>query len=351
MAPTKQQKAFCAVEYAKTTSVITVQRNFRRQFEVDPPDKNSIKRWHTQLMETGCLCKGKSTGRPSHSEETVDRVRQSFLRSPMKSVRKASRELALPRSTVWDVLHKRLKFKAYKLTLVQALTENDKQLRTVFSVNMLEFLENDDFGDRIVFSDEATFHMNGRVNRHNVRIWGSEHPRQIIEHVRDSPKLNVFAAICRRKLYGPFFFAERTVRGHSYLDMLENWLMPQLEEDSQDFIFQQDGAPPHFHNDVRWYLNEHLPQRWIGRTGRDDEALLKWPPRSPDMTPCDFFLWGFVKDRVFVPPLPRDLMELRERIREAFAAVTRDLLMRVWTEMDYRLDICRVTKGAHIESL
>jgi hypothetical protein len=48
MAPTKQQKAFCAVEYAKT-SVITVQRNFRRQFEVDPPDKNSIKRWHIAL--------------------------------------------------------------------------------------------------------------------------------------------------------------------------------------------------------------------------------------------------------------------------------------------------------------
>ena len=63
MAPTKQQKAFCAVEYAKTTSVITVQRSFRRQFEVDPSDKNSIKLWHTQLMETGCLCKGKSTGR------------------------------------------------------------------------------------------------------------------------------------------------------------------------------------------------------------------------------------------------------------------------------------------------
>jgi hypothetical protein len=38
MAPTKQQKALCAVDYAKTTSVITVQRNFRRQFEVDPPD-------------------------------------------------------------------------------------------------------------------------------------------------------------------------------------------------------------------------------------------------------------------------------------------------------------------------
>ncbi|GFV06774.1 uncharacterized protein TNCV_1611871 [Trichonephila clavipes] len=91
--------------------------------------------------------------------------------------------------------------------------------------------------------------------------------------------------------------------------------MPQLEEDSQDFIFHQNGAPPHFHNDVRRYLNEHLPQRWIDRTGRDDKELLKWPLRSPDMAACDFFLWSFIKDKVFVPPLPRDLVELLGRIR------------------------------------
>ncbi|GFY54598.1 protein fantom [Trichonephila inaurata madagascariensis] len=78
MVPTKPQKAFCAVEYAKTMSSITVQRNFWRQFGVVTLDKNSIKRWYTQLMETGCLCKGKSTGR-SRSEEAVDRVQQSFL--------------------------------------------------------------------------------------------------------------------------------------------------------------------------------------------------------------------------------------------------------------------------------
>ncbi|GFS47175.1 DUF4817 domain-containing protein [Trichonephila inaurata madagascariensis] len=72
MAPTKIQKAFCAVEYAKTMSFITVQLNFRQQFGVEAPDKNSIKRWHTQLMKTGCLCKGKSTGRP-YSEETFDK--------------------------------------------------------------------------------------------------------------------------------------------------------------------------------------------------------------------------------------------------------------------------------------
>jgi len=53
----------------------------------------------------------------------------------------------------------------------------------------------------------------------------------------------------------------------------------------------------------REFLNQHLPQRWI-RRGTGDQMLLAWPPRSPDATPCDFFLWGYVKDQVYVPPLP-----------------------------------------------
>jgi len=85
--------------------------------------------------------------------------------------------------------------------------------------------------------------------------------------------------------------------------MLENWLMPQLNEDSNDYIFQYDGSSAHY-KDVRRYLNRNLPQRWIGRTGKEDDALIRWPNPSPDLTSCDFFFWRFVKDTVFVPPLP-----------------------------------------------
>jgi hypothetical protein len=139
--------------------------------------------------------------------------------------------------------------------------------------------------------------------------------------------------------------------GISYLDMLQQWLLPQLEEDSPGFIFQQDGAPPHFHNEVRSELNDRLPNRWIGRAGSDDDELLRWPPRSPDLTPCDFFLWGFVKDRVFVPPLPQTMLDLRARITAAIAVIDHDMLQRVWQALNYRLDVCRVTKGAYIEHL
>jgi hypothetical protein len=68
-----------------------------------------------------------------------------------------------------------------------------------------------------------------------------ENRHAILEHKRDSPKLIVFCAISHRKIYGPFFFAEATVTGVNYLDMLEQWLLPQLERDTVDFIFQHDA--------------------------------------------------------------------------------------------------------------
>ena len=98
-------------------------------------------------------------------------------------------------------------------------------------------------------------------------------------------------------------------------------------------------------------LNRVLQQRWIGRAAKGDNHLLPWPPRSPDLTPCDFFLWGFVKDSVYVPPLPMSLSELRDRITHALQTITADMLHRVWDEFDYRVDVCRVTQGAHTEGL
>ena len=61
--------------------------------------------------------------------------------------------------------------------------------------------------------------------------------------------------------------------------------MPQMNEDSDDYVSQQGGCLAHFHNDVRESVNTNLPQRWIGRFAQEDVALMRWPPRSPDLTP------------------------------------------------------------------
>jgi hypothetical protein len=75
------------------------------------------------------------------------------------------------------------------------------------------------------------------------------------------------------------------------------------------------------------------------------------PALTPNLTPCDFFLWGYVKDRVYVPSLLGDLPELRLIIMDAVASIDVHMLERVWQELDYRIDVLRVTKGGHIEHL
>ena len=90
-------------------------------------------------------------------------------------------------------------------------------------------------------------------------------------------------------------------------------------------------------------MDATFPDRWIWRDGP-----APWPPRSPNITPLELFLWGHVKDKVFSTPVP-DFTNLKARITDAFATITEDILKNTWREIDYRLDVLRATKGAHVE--
>jgi len=90
-------------------------------------------------------------------------------------------------------------------------------------------------------------------------------------------------------------------------------------------------------------LDATFLNRWIGRDGPTP-----WPPRSPDITQLDFFLWRYVKDKVFWTPVP-DITNLKARITDGIATVTEDMLENTWREIYYRLDVLRATKGAHVE--
>jgi len=92
-----------------------------------------------------------------------------------------------------------------------------------------------------------------------------------------------------------------------------------------------------------WFLDATFRNRWVGRDGPTP-----WPPRSPDITHLDFFLWGYVKDKVFSTPVP-DITILKARITDGIATVTEDMLENTWREIDYQLDVLRATKGALVE--
>jgi hypothetical protein len=78
------------------------------------------------------------------------------------------------------------------------------------------------------------------------------------------------------------------------------------------------------YRDLWGYLNQNC-HKIVDRTHKKkDDALIRWPPCSPDFTPWDFLFWGFV------PPLAANLRDLRNHITAAVALVNRDMLARMW---------------------
>lgn len=104
-----------------------------------------------------------------------------------------------------------------------------------------------------------------------------------------------------------------------------------------------DGAPHHYARTVRNWLNNNFPLKWIGRRGPT-----LWPPRSPDLTLCDFFLWGWAKDEVYKTN-PKTLTVLEERIHTVLNNVPQEFLKNSMNNVQVRLQKCIDNKGGYVE--
>ena len=102
--------------------------------------------------------------------------------------------------------------------------------------------------------------------------------RVVIEKELNLPGVCVWAGISSDGIIGPYSF-QGTVNGKKYLEMLDSWLWPKIQDHAADLFFQKDGAPVHFHHDVITWLDTKFDNRWIGRGGP-----IPWPARSPDLT-------------------------------------------------------------------
>ncbi|UYV67825.1 hypothetical protein LAZ67_5002150 [Cordylochernes scorpioides] len=132
------------------------------------------------------------------------------------------------------------------------------------------------------------------------------------------------------------FRFEGTVTGINYLTMLADSIFPAIRAlyGNDDFYFQLDGAPPHYHRDVRAYLDQNLSGQWIGRRGP-----IEFPARSPDLTPLDFFLWGTVKDGVYKRK-PRNIDILWNEIQAVCREISLDVLIRCTESVVTRTQNC-----------
>ena len=121
-------------------------------------------------------------------------------------------------------------------------------------------------------------------------------------------------------------------------DALQNYIA--------EMIYQHDGCPVHSSRVVTDYLNERFGQRWIGIHGP-----IKWPARSPDLNPLDFYVWGRAKELVYTEEI-LNVEYLKCKIENAFAIMKREITIITTTaEMRRRLQEYMRFEGSHFEHL
>ena len=109
------------------------------------------------------------------------------------------------------IIKKRFALRSKLLKLMQHITSTEKVLRFEFWANMTDRTAKDlSFLSKICSSEEETFYLCEKVGRPNIRIWGCECRHAVVEHLRNSPKTNVFSALSCDKVNGKFFFREKS---------------------------------------------------------------------------------------------------------------------------------------------
>ncbi|GFV51654.1 transposable element Tc3 transposase [Trichonephila clavipes] len=233
-----------------------------------------------------------------------------------------------------------------------AIHPNDHQARRRF----VERAQNEiavvpDFHKRILFSDEVHFWLNGYVNKQNCRIWSEANLQVYVETPLHPEKLTVWCALWAGGIIGPYFFKNDeghnvTVNGDRYRAMITTFFIPELNNhDVQELWFQQDGATCHTARATIDLLKDTFGDRLISRFGP-----VNWLPRSCDLTPLDYFLWGYVKSWVYVDK-PQTLDHLEDNIRRVIADIRPQMLEKVIENWTSRLDYIRASRGSSMPEI
>lgn len=352
---TKDQLIFITTAYfSQGKSITRAQRTFQKEYKVKTsPSKKIVLRCLKNFSSSGNLDKKKSKGRSVSvtTASNLEKAKQIIEEKRNVSLRHLSQQLGTSYGSAHTIVKKKLFLHPYKIQICQKLQPGDFDRRVQFCEWLLQKLEDPDFLGGLIMSDEAHFSLSGYVNKQNMRFWAKENPMEIKDVPLHSERVTVWCGFMEGCIIGPYFFENDieqavTVNGQRYYEMLDNFFIPQVEAmDVADIHFQQDGATCHTTRENMTLLRGQFPGKVISRFGD-----VEWPARSPDLSPLDFFLWGYLKDKVYRDN-PKTVTELKEAIATEIRAIGPGVTSAVMNSMKKRAEICIQSGGRHMKNI
>ncbi|GFS62489.1 t-complex protein 1 subunit delta [Nephila pilipes] len=325
-------RVFIVLQMARCDeNVKAVQRAWQEKFHnKNWPNKRTVARLYAKFKRTGSVEDDKKAMATATAIVVTDGAKQVvddfFAADPTRSVRRAAEMLGIKRTSLQRIM-KELELLPYKIQVTQPLNEDHTQRRYEFAQLMLEKLQTGEIDVK---------------ERLEITVVRSLHPKKFL----------VWCAISSHGVFGPIFI-DGTLSAANYRKFLDEEFIPFIHGHDlvQGHWFMQDGARPHRTADVFEVLNEHFSDRIIGLDYPSHfQGGIEWPPYSPDLNPCDYYLWGYLKSKVWQTS-PTNLPELKTAITTAVDTIDSEACSRVMVGFQNRLTAVLVKDGGHFEPL
>ena len=285
-------------------------------------NRSLISRTINRYKQTGSIAEKPRSGRPRsiRNYTTIRKVKQMLARKPTLSHRKVAARAKISRGSACRIISRDLGLRSYKRSKTEALTLQTIGKRVTRCRRLLDWLKNVN-PDTILFTDEKIWSVQEKYNCQNSRVYSNDRAGipDVYKSVEQSlhPKsVMIWAGISgcgRTKLV---FIPQGTkITANVYQNLILEKHVKKITTTfmkGKNWTFQQDGAPTHTAKSSLEWLANNVPN-FLGRD--------QWPPSSPDLNPCDYYLWGRMEQKV------------NNRAHDTIESLKRALI-RAWGELD-----------------
>lgn len=328
---------------------IASQTYLTRYPERRQPHKYIFQRLKENLINYGSFTKPRPKNyNIEDADDATINVIGAVVVDPSTSSRQIEAETGVSRRRALKILKKN-KFRPYAIRKQQQLLAGDSQRRLEFcNWYQQRCLADPIFSRKIIWTDEAYISSAGVFNRHNHHYWSDVNPHITVD-IQNQGRFgfSVWCAILENRILGLQIYEEHLngQRYHQILsqNIIDNFLdeLPVVER--RNYFFQQDGAPPHNTRIVSELLNDYFRDNWIGTNGP-----VRWPARSPDLTPLDFFFWGYIKDHLYQMD-NNNINQLRQNFQDCIESISNIHIQNAVNSVLRRCNLCVANNGEQFE--
>jgi hypothetical protein len=198
-----------------------------------------------------------------------------------------------------------------------------------------KYVEDSESLNRVMWSDETSVTAYPTKRQITIRVHQSCNDSDIpfVPKLQQGGFSVMFWGCFSRYAKGPLTVVKGKINGQTYLELVQDVVMPEIEASEVELIFMQDNARPHTSPVVTDYYHENNVQ------------MLDWPPQSPDLNPIEQ-VWGIMKQKLYTEKsFPTSKTDLIARFFKIWEELPASLFVSLSDSVPERLELVLKNKG------